>query len=150
MITRCTRHVDWRRIANSRMRRGTAVVELAVLLPLLILLFMITIDFARAYYFSLTLANCARAGAFFACDPSTADESPFASVEAAALSDAANLSPQPTISTISGVDAQGRAVVSVTAEYAFRTLGRFPGTPREVLLRRTVTMSRCASIPNEN
>ena len=46
MATRCTRKVGWRRLA-SRSCRGTAVVELAVLLPLLVLLFMITIDFAR-------------------------------------------------------------------------------------------------------
>jgi Flp pilus assembly protein TadG len=148
MATQCARRVGWRRFARSRWHRGTAVVELAVLLPLLVLLFMITIDFARVYYFSLTLANCARAGAFYASDPFTADESPFDSVEEAALSDAPNLTPQPTITSISGVDGQGRAIVSVTAEYTFRTIGRFPGTPRDFPLRRTVTMFRCAGIPN--
>jgi Flp pilus assembly protein TadG len=115
---------------------------------LLVLLFMITIDFARVYYFSLSLANCARAGAFYASDPSTAGESPFASVEAAALSDAANFNPQPAITSTSGVDGQGRAIVSVTAEYTFRTIGQYPGTPRAMPLRRTVTMFQCASTPN--
>ncbi len=50
-------------------RRGVAVVELAVLLPLLVFLFVVTVDFARVYYFSLTLQNCARAGAMYASDP---------------------------------------------------------------------------------
>jgi Flp pilus assembly protein TadG len=129
-------------------RHGLAVVELAVVLPLLAFLFVITIDFARVFYFSLTLTNCARAGAFYASDPSTMDESPFANIQAAALSDAANLSPKPTITSTNGVDGQGRNYVSVTADYTFRTITRFPGVPSQVALQRTVTMYQWASIPN--
>ena len=44
-------------------RSAVAVVELAVLLPLLMLLFVMTVDFARVFYFSLTLTNCAAQGA---------------------------------------------------------------------------------------
>src|SRR5204863_18342 len=60
--------------ASRRSRRGVAVVELAVLLPLLVMIFLITVDFARVFYFSLTLTNCARAGALYACDPVAAVE----------------------------------------------------------------------------
>jgi Flp pilus assembly protein TadG len=119
-----------------------------VTLPLLAFLFAITIDFARVYYVSVTLTNCARAGAIYASDPSTADESPFASVQAAALSDATNLSPSPSITSSTGTDATGRPVVSVTAGYTFRSMTRFPGIPSEIALQRTVTMTRTASIPN--
>src|SRR4051812_42835895 len=90
-------------------RTGTAVVELAVLLPVLVMLFLVTVDFARVYYFSLTLTNCARAGALYASDPTAAVESPFPTTESAALADATNLSPQPTISQSTGIDAAGRA-----------------------------------------
>jgi Flp pilus assembly protein TadG len=137
-----------RRFARNRPHHGIAVVELAVLLPLLVLLFVIAIDFARIYYCSLSLTNSARAGALYASDPTTADESPFASVQAAALSDVTNLSPQPTITSTSGVDGSGRSYVSVTAEYTFRTFTRFPGVPTQVALRRKVTMYRWASVPN--
>jgi Flp pilus assembly protein TadG len=126
------------------------VVELAVLLPFLVLIFIITIDFARVYYFSLSLTNCARAGALYASDPTTADESPFASAQAAALADATNLSPQPTITSTSGIDSQGRAYVSVTAKYTFQTITGFPGIPSQVPLQRTVTMFQSATIPNTN
>src|SRR6188508_560344 len=119
-------------IARRRPVRGVAVVELAVLLPLLILLFMIAIDFARVFYFSLSLTNCARAGALYASDPTVADESPFASVQAAVLSDATNFSPQPTISSTTGVDSQGRKYVTVTASYTFQTITGFPGIPAQV------------------
>jgi Flp pilus assembly protein TadG len=137
-----------KRLARTGSHHGIAVVELAVLLPLLALLFVIAIDFARIYYCSLSLTNSARAGALYASDPSTAAESPFASVQAAALSDLTNLNPQPTITSTSGVDGDGRSYVSVRADYTFRTITRFPGVPAQVVLQRTVTMSRSASVPN--
>ena len=139
-----------RGIATSRKRHGVAVVELAVLLPLLVFLFLLAIDFARVFYFSVTLTNCARAGAFYASDPTTADESPFASAEAAALADATNLTPQPTISSTSGTDSLGRRYVSVTANYSFQTITGFPGIPNVVPLQRTVTMFVSAASPNTN
>ena len=40
-------------------RSATAVVELAVLLPFLVMMFLVAADFARVFYFSLTLTNCA-------------------------------------------------------------------------------------------
>src|SRR5262249_4910977 len=46
-------------------RRGVAAVELAVLSPCLALLFVITVDFARLFYYKLTIDNCARNGAIF-------------------------------------------------------------------------------------
>src|SRR5436190_10912754 len=114
-----------------RNRRGAAVVELAVLLPLLVFLFVVAVDFARIFYYSVTLTNCARAGAMYASDPTTSAESPFASTQAAALADATNLTPAPTISTTSGVDAAGRPYVEVTAAYTFRTITGLPGVPNQ-------------------
>ena len=133
-----------------RQRRGAAVVELAVLLPLLVFLFVITVDFARIYYFSVTLQNCARAGALHASDPLVADESAFASTEAAALSDATNITPSPTITKTDGVDASGRAYVTVTAAYTFRSIARFPGVPAQVNLARSVRMYVAAISPTTN
>jgi Flp pilus assembly protein TadG len=131
-------------------RSGAAVVELAVLLPLLVLLFIIAVDFARVYYFSLTLQNCARAGALYASDPWVADESPFASYQEAALSDATNITPAPTISKTNGTDAVGRPYVEVTAAHSFNTITGFPGVPNQVNLRRSVKMYIAAISPNPN
>lgn len=133
-----------------RRRRAAAVVELAVLLPLLALLFVLAVDFARVFYISLTLTNCARAGALYACDPSTQKESPFPSVESAALADAANLSPQPTISSTTGVDALGRAYAEVTASSSFTTITKFPLVPSNLQLTRTVRMFIAPNTPNAN
>src|SRR5688572_5434337 len=139
-----------RRTAICRPSRGVAVVELAVLLPLLVLLFVIAVDVARVFYFSLSLTNCARAGALYASDPTAADESPFASAQAAALADATNLTPQPTITSTTGIDSSGRRYVSVTASYTFQTVTGFPGIPTSVPLQRTVRMFESAGTPNAN
>ena len=131
-----------------RTREGAAVVELAVMLPLLVFLFVIAVDFARVYYFSLTLTNCARAGALYASDPATADESAFDSYEDAALADATNLNPPPELYKTSGMDASGRSYVEVTATYTFSTVTVFPGVPSEMNLSRSVRMYQSAITPN--
>jgi hypothetical protein len=45
---------------------------LAILLPLLTILFLIATDYARIFYCSLTLENCARNGALCASNGTTA------------------------------------------------------------------------------
>ena len=146
----CRRALGTRRTTGytrTHQRFGAAVVELAVLLPLLVFLFLIAADFARVFYFSLTLTNCARAGALYASDPTMMAESPFASAQAAALADATNLSPQPTITQGTGVDALGRPYVQVTATHSFRTITGFPGIPNSVNLQRTVRLYVAANSP---
>ena len=46
-----------------RSDRGGAMVELAVILPVLVLLVIGVVDYGRAFYTSVTVANAARAGA---------------------------------------------------------------------------------------
>jgi Flp pilus assembly protein TadG len=131
-----------------RDRHGSIVVEMAVLAPLLVMLFIITVDFARIYYVSVTLTNCARSGALYASDPATADESPFASTTQAALSEAQNLSPPPTITETTGADGSNHAWVEVSAQHTFKTITGFPGIPSEMTLIRTVRMNRAAITPD--
>ena len=133
------------RLANSSrrrrklLRRGAAAVELALLLPLLMLLFVLAADFSRVYYCSLTVTNCARAGAIYASDPTAAPESPFANVTAAALADASNLSPQPTVDAlVYGSDALGQPYVEVTVRYPFSTISGYLGSVGNLTLVRTV------------
>lgn len=126
------------------------MVELAVLLPLLILLFVIAVDVGRVFHFSLTMQNCARAGAVYASDPHVAHESPFSTVEEAAQADAPNVSPPPKIRTEIRVDAAGRSYVEVTAAHTFTSISRFPGIAHKIELVRTVRMSLAAIKPDVN
>lgn len=121
-----------------RVRGGAAAVELAVLLPFLVFLFVVAVDFARVFYFSQVIENCARNGALYASNVS-ATQSPYASVEAAALADAGALTPQPTVVTTTGQDQAGNPFVRVTVTWRFRTITGFPGVP-DVDLSRAVQM----------
>lgn len=67
-------------------RRGAAAVELAVLLPFLVFLFVIAVDFGRIFYFSQTIENCARNKAIYGSNLTTA-QSPYSTIQKAALDD---------------------------------------------------------------
>jgi Flp pilus assembly protein TadG len=124
---------------RSRDRRGAAAVELALLLPLLVFIFLVVIDFARVFYFSQVVSNCARNGALYASNLTTA-VSPYASVSDAALADASNLTPAPTVTSSNGTDTAGNPYVSVTVSWTFSTISHFPGIPETVPLSRTSQM----------
>ena len=65
-ITFCSRRIEWLRLpcgARLRSQTGASLVELAVVMPFLVLLLLGAIDFGRAYYLSIEVANAARAGA---------------------------------------------------------------------------------------
>jgi Flp pilus assembly protein TadG len=135
------------RIARSRSRPGVAVVELAILLPLMAFLFVIAVDFGRIFYYSLTVTNCARNGAVYGFDPTAAAlVSPYTSIQDAALSDAGNLSPTPTVTSQTGTDSSGN-YIEVTVSYTFYTITQFPGVPNSVDITRTVRMRTVARVP---
>jgi Flp pilus assembly protein TadG len=126
-------------------RHGAAAIELAVLLPLLVFTFIIVLDYARVFYYSLTLWNCARQGAIHASDPL---QSPFASVQAAALADAADLTPKPAVSYNNGVDEAGNPYVRVSVAWQFSTITNYPGVNNPVQLSQSVQMRLTPTMPN--
>src|SRR6516164_9600711 len=84
-------HCRIRQLSRGRRpRRGAAMIELALLLPFLCFLFVITVDWARVFYFDLTVENCARCGALYGGrDPNAAVDT--AGIQAEAKKDAGNL-----------------------------------------------------------
>ena len=128
-------------------RKGVAAVELAALLPLLAFLFVIAVDWSRLFYYSITVENCARNGAFYASDPFDTTRSPYANITAAALADASNLTPPPTVSSVSGSDSNG-AYVDCTVSYTFQTVTNFPGVPSSNAIVRTVRIYTAPQTPN--
>jgi Flp pilus assembly protein TadG len=132
---------------NARANRsGVAVAELAIILPFLAFMFVITIDYSRIFYYSLTVENCARNAALYACDPTDAAlESPYTSVTQAGMADAPNLSPAPTITT--STSASGKWVTA-TANYTFSSLTQFPFVPSTVTISRSVTMRIVVATPS--
>lgn len=131
-------------------RRAAAATEMAILLPILAFLCVVAVDYARIFYFSQIVSNCARNGALYQSDSYVRDESPYPSVQEAALADASNLNDpnnKPTVTTASGTDTEGRPYAEVTVTYKFGTITKFPGVPNTTTIRRTVRMSQAPPNP---
>jgi Flp pilus assembly protein TadG len=129
-------------------RPGSAAVEFAVLLPFLAFLFIIAVDFARVFYYSITLDNCALNGAIFASKVANTpgwqnNSATIDTIQKAALADAGSLSPalkSSDVTPTTGTDADGNPTVVVTVTYSFSTISNYPGLANPVTLSRTVQM----------
>jgi Flp pilus assembly protein TadG len=156
------------RIVSSSRRKdkrgGAAAVELAVLMPFLCFLFAAAVDYARIFYYGVTVQNCARNGAYFASD--YPDNSyiynniyGYTSLNDAVLRDASNLSPTPTYAVAYGPNANGPftqtaspanggGYVQVTVSWTFNSLTNYPGIPSVVSLNRTAIMQVAPAMPS--
>jgi len=123
----------------SRRRSGAAAVELAVLLPFLTFLCVIAADWARLFYFSIEVNDCAKSGALYASDPIYAAQSRYTTVKDAAMAEAAELASIATVT--SGITTVGGIpYVTVTVAVPFNTITNFPGVPNSQTVSRTVQM----------
>jgi Flp pilus assembly protein TadG len=126
-------------VRKRTVRKGAQVVEFAVLLPFLAFMFVIAVDWARIFYYSIAVKNCARNGALYMSQQQSAKTtaSPYTDsgyvnlyvnsaspVTAAALADAPDLTPTPTVASASGSDSYG-PYVEVTVSYPFQTVTNF-------------------------
>jgi Flp pilus assembly protein TadG len=125
-------------VIGGRSHRGVAAVEMALLLPVLTLLFVGIVDLGRVFRQYEVVTDCARNGALYASmnDSHAADTT---KTKAAALADAdaQALSPQPTVSVATGTNADGK-YVDVTVTYQFPLISAY--FPSPVPLTRTVRM----------
>lgn len=144
-------------------------MELAVALPLLILVLVGTVDFARVFYMSIELTNAARAGAQYGAHGSGFNSQDFSGMQAAAVAAAPNLTgvsaqsskscqcatdTGSTFTTLlvcsSGacaaciascpVGQHAVTSVTVTAQKTFSTIAHFPGIPSGFLVKRSATL----------
>ena len=133
---------------GSERRTAVAAVELAVLLPFLAFIFVVTVDFSRIFYDSLILNNCARNGALYGCaNPTNSLDT--TGIQNAALADASNLSPTPTVTSTTGTNSDGN-YVQVTVTWTFQTITNYPGIPSTITLTRTVQMRVTPQVPDFN
>lgn len=143
--------------------RGAALVELAVALPLIVLILVGAADFARVFYYAIELTNAARAATQWAAYDviRTNDD---VGITAAAQSAAPNISPvavslhtpEPPVcrcatddgSTFSGIVACNSTctspqhliqTITVTVSKTFTLISRWPGFPRTMNLTRAAT-----------
>jgi Flp pilus assembly protein TadG len=149
--------------AHRRGERGAALVELAVVLPLLLVVLLGTIDFGRAFRTAMIVTNAARAGAQFGAQSLANAGNNSGIIAAADAVLAANglasgPSPTPTklcqcatnggaftdtspVNNCSATCGGGHLVVSVTvtATRTFSMTTPFPGLPDSVTITRGAT-----------
>ncbi len=147
-------------------RPGTAAVELAVLLPFLMAMFLGIVDMGRLFYASMTVDNSLHNSLLFASQTFDNQNQQWtgnnqywqgpssqivATDTAAAQLDGANLNPTLTtsnITTTAGTDTDGNSVVVVTVTYTFQTLVPFPGVPSQVVITRTGQVRVAPAVPS--
>ena len=147
-------------------RKGAQVAEFAILLPFLAFMFVIAVDWARIFFYSIAVTNCARNGALYMSQQHSAKtiSSPYTDsgyvnlyvnskspVTDAALADAPDLQPAPTVTSTSGTDTNG-SYIEVTVSYSFRTISNFAigslTVPANTNVTRTVRMYVPPETPN--
>jgi Flp pilus assembly protein TadG len=124
-------------VIGGRSRRGAAAVELAILLPVLTLLFVGVLDFGRVFYHYQIVTECARNGARYASG-STANSTNTAAIQSAARAGATNLSPQPTVTF--GPDPNGNPYVYVNVSYDLKMITNYIFSSGKVTVSRKVWM----------
>jgi Flp pilus assembly protein TadG len=132
-----------------RVRPGTAVTELALLLPFLALMFLAALDFARVFRVTQTLQQSAYAGALYASgasEPSGSGNPDDA--RNAACANGACLDPPLTPEEVTTTSDDTAGTVSVTVSYDFALLSPVLGGAAQVHLTRTVTLPR-AQVPGQ-
>ena len=134
---------------------GHAIVELAVTMPMLLMLLFGGGDFARAFYAAVTVTNAAGVGAMYGTR-SVGAAGDVAGITQAAQNDAQNLigmtvtttkycqcpdgSPIACTATSCVGNTKSLLYCSVTAQYSFRTMAPYPGIPSTVLIAKRVIM----------
>jgi hypothetical protein len=147
-------------------RRAAATVELAIVLPFLVALFLFAADFARVFYVTITIENSIHNAALFGGQ--TFDnqnqqwignkqywQGPNGQLvslpQACAELDGSNLNPvlaDSNINVTSGTDADGHAVNIVTVTYTFNTIVAYPGIPSPLTIVRKAQVRVAPATPS--
>jgi Flp pilus assembly protein TadG len=128
-------------------RRAVAAVELALVAPFLVFMFLVAVDFCRVFYFSQAVTTGLRNGALYLSDPNGPDVSHYTSLLAAVQGDAdPSFASQLSASTTTGTDSVGD-YTDLTVTYPFNTITGYPGFPQPLTLTRTARMRAAPAIP---
>jgi Flp pilus assembly protein TadG len=138
---------------SSRLSPGQTAVELALALPLLVVLLMFVAEFLRIYYTAIELNNAARAGVQYGIN-SPANAADVQGMQQAALNDGSDITGMTATasqycecsngSSVSCGTANAcsdeRVYVEVDTTATFNTLTDWPGIPKSIALSGRAVM----------
>jgi Flp pilus assembly protein TadG len=145
-----------KRKGRRKWRSAQSTVELAIVLPVLVLLLLATLDFGRLYYMALAVTDAARAGAQYGAQNGATAVNVLGMEQAACNS-------MPNLTCVAGTNAMASSFcmcsgatvsctnpgtcatyvqnfVQVTISTTFSTVVSYPGIPRSVALSTSATM----------
>jgi len=155
------------RLSGQRLQFGQALVELAFILPVMLLLLIGVIELGRYAYISILVGNAARAGALYGAQGFTKAITNSPAITTAARNDFASNGLDPTTLTVDsfptcGCDVGGTiatdtaancdpttppvcagnwtVTIHVTAHNDFSGLFNYPGIPSSLTLSRSASM----------
>jgi Flp pilus assembly protein TadG len=135
-----SRPLNKAQVSSPGARRGAVATELAILLPFIILMFVIAVDFCRVFYATQVVEGAAYCGALYASGTArpTAGTTAADAATQAAVADGTALNPplQSGNVTVS----VGTTSATVTVTYPFHMVTSYLGT-------QTVSISRTATVP---
>jgi Flp pilus assembly protein TadG len=140
---------------KNKAQRGSAIVEFGMLAPVLVLMLMGTMDFARVFYTSISVVNAARAGVQYGVR-SNGKSGDLTGMQNAALADGSDVSGLTAVATrfcqcsdgttancltgSCGAYGRPRIYVKVTTTAQFKTLFKYPKVPATINLSKSATM----------
>ena len=141
------------RQTGRRSESGSAFIELGLMFPMLLLILVGAIDFARVFFADIALTNAAEVGAMYGAR-SVTGSSNLTSMQNAAVADAADLTGVTATATqyctcgsgashtcpVSCSGTTAHTFVSVSASYTFVPAIPFPGIPSSIPMTRTAVM----------
>jgi Flp pilus assembly protein TadG len=154
------------RFRHPSARRGAATVELAVVLPFLVLLGLFATDFARVLYYTITIENAVHNGTLFGGQVFDNQNQQWigntqywqgpngqlvSQEKVATELDGASLNPalaDSNVNVSSGTDADGNPVNIVTITYTFSTIVPYPGIPSPIQIVRTAQVRVAPAKPS--
>lgn len=158
-MNRCERSSVSRRKPRSPRRRGSAILEFALVLPLLVTIALLVVDFGRFAHTYIAVSNAARAAAGYGCqNPFTPSTKPLwekkvrqvaidEMVENSWFNEADVTVTVPAVTTDIASEFRPIWRMRVEVSYPFRTLinwpsppGLLPGYNETIVLRRAVVM----------
>lgn len=129
-------------------RRGAALVEAAIVLPVMLVLIGIGVDYSRVFYSSVTLSGSSRNAAIYEFDPFSYSESNYGSYTAAAQADATNLTNNVSFTRTATLAANGSTSVTINSTSNFKMLASWGILPTSKNVNRTVVIRQAQLMPD--
>ncbi|MEW4487977.1 TadE/TadG family type IV pilus assembly protein [Thalassoglobus sp. JC818] len=127
-------------------RSGAAAVEFAIVLPIILTFFLGCVDYGRALHWSIAVSNAADTGTYYAAthrvSPITIQdwEAKIRTIVIDELDDHPQFTADDLDIQITSVtEVDGNLLVTVSANYQFRTIVSWPTIPNTIPLKATVT-----------